>query len=82
MPNYRYKCGECEHDFNIKLHIKDRKQPEQFPCPSCDAEAVKMVMAAPKVVSGVTTTDKIPQGFKDVMSNIKKTSGKDCTIDI
>ncbi|CAL9961640.1 hypothetical protein VPHD528_0067 [Vibrio phage D528] len=82
MPRYNYKCGACGHAFSVSTIISKRKLPEEGQCDECGETRIKMQMSAPQVVSGVTVEDKIPQGFKDVMNNIKKTSGKDCTIDV
>ncbi|AUR97770.1 putative regulatory protein [Vibrio phage 1.244.A._10N.261.54.C3] len=82
MPTYNYGCGKCDHTFKAFRSIKERKEPEQYECPECGVTAVQMLMSAPKVVSGVTTEDKVPQGFKDILSGIKKSSDKECTIDV
>ena len=35
MPLYDYKCGECSHEFELKLSMADYEKPTIEPCPSC-----------------------------------------------
>ena len=38
MPTYDFKCSKCEHIFEKRLSIADRKLPETQPCPECKEE--------------------------------------------
>ncbi|QZI90525.1 hypothetical protein MYOV003v1_p0201 [Vibrio phage 207E48.1] len=83
MPMYDYQCGDCSHTFTSSRRISERKKPESEPCPECGDNAVSMIIGSPRIVGGVGDANgKVPQGFKDVLKNIKKGSGKDCTIDV
>lgn len=35
MPFYDYKCNNCDHTFEQRLRMDDRKIPELSPCPNC-----------------------------------------------
>lgn len=85
MPQYGYKCNDCEHVFERTLKIKDRNQPVEEACPECNTHgAIIKTLDAPKTVSGVGTNiqSKTPDGFRDVLREIKAGSGRHCTIDI
>lgn len=52
MPVYRYRCDECQHEFE-ELHAIDAAVPD---CPECDAESVKrLIVSAPTIARGVLT---------------------------
>jgi putative FmdB family regulatory protein len=52
MPVYRYRCEECQHEFE-ELHAMDADAPD---CPECDADAVKrLIVTAPAIAKGVLT---------------------------
>jgi len=38
MPNYEYRCDQCETIFETQLHMVDYLFPETQPCPECHAE--------------------------------------------
>lgn len=35
MPNYNYRCKNCDFQWESMYSISNRKQPEAFPCPNC-----------------------------------------------
>lgn len=80
MPTYDYQCSGCKKHTTLMTSIARRKEKCEEPCEEC-GEAVTMIIGAPQIVSGVRVTDKRPDGWRDVLGNIKKSSGKTSTID-
>lgn len=81
MPFYDYACKGCGHSFSQRKTCAERHTPELEPCSECGGQ-ISMVIGAPKIVSGVRGPQSAPDGFKDVLRQIKKTSGKGNTIDV
>lgn len=81
MPLYDYQCKGCGQVLTLRKSIADRHEPESNPCEECGSE-ISMVLSAPKIVSGVKGPQSAPDGFKDVLRTIKKSSGKGNTIDV
>ena len=79
MPTYDYGCSVCEHTFDKLLSVDNRYQPLDEPCPNCGATGqMHILMGAPVVhwsFAGSTVQNKAPEGFKDVLRNIKKNKG-------
>ena len=84
MPLYTYHCKECEHDFTDMQRIDNRDIPCEAPCPACGAsEAVHRTITGMTISAGVGDFRKnVPAWMKDRLKEIKKTSGKHCTIDV
>ena len=84
MPLYEFGCSECGHTFSDVLKVGDRNKPLDEPCPSCGKSGgVTKNIGAPLIVSGVGDFRKnVPDVFKDRLREIKKSSGKGCTIDV
>ena len=72
MPTYEYRCTTCGEVFEDLRQIDERLTPESEPCPSCKSKTVKLKVGGSSLVAGVTTRDKRPDGFRDVLKNIKK----------
>ncbi len=81
MPFYDYACTGCGNSFSARKSCAERRTPELEPCSECGGE-IKMIIGAPKIVSGVRGPQSAPDGFKDVLRHIKKQSGKGNTIDV
>lgn len=81
MPYYDYACKGCGHAFSQRKSCDERHTPEIDPCSECGGQ-IAMVIGAPLIVSGVRGPQSAPDGFKDVLRQIKKTSGKGNTIDV
>lgn len=81
MPLYDYTCRACGNTFSKMKKCDDRYTPEVDPCAECGGE-VKLSIGAPQIVSGVRGPQSAPDGFKDVLRMIKKTSGKGNVIDV
>jgi len=82
MPRYDYRCKECQHTFSEMKKIAERRDPCDLPCEKCAGTIDLVMLGTPKIVSGVSVTDKRPSGWKDVLSNIHQHSGKTSTIDV
>jgi putative FmdB family regulatory protein len=41
VPIYQYQCSTCNHVFDKKLSIADRRVPETEPCPNCNEVTVQ-----------------------------------------
>lgn len=73
MPMYSYVCEACNHGFDKSLKIADRKQPESEPCPNCGEKKVQHTITGTTIVAGVNHVySKIPDGFRDILKNVKK----------
>lgn len=81
MPFYDYACRGCDHEFSARKSCAERHDPTNEPCPECGGELF-LKIGATKTVSGVKGPQSAPDGFKDVLRNIKKSSGKGNTIDV
>lgn len=40
MPNYEYKCRDCQHAFTVEATIKEKSDGLTPECPSCDSKDV------------------------------------------
>ena len=73
MPIYGYHCDKCNYEFDALHKVDDRNKPEQSPCPNCsETECVHITIGTTHVLAGVGTNLKPPDGFKDVLREIKK----------
>lgn len=81
MPTYDYQCADCGHSFEARRTCSERYSPTLEPCKECGGE-IKMIIGAPRIVSGVRGPQSAPDGFKDVLRTIKKGSGKGNVIDV
>lgn len=82
MPTYSYQCSGCGNTFDKILKISERKDPEQLPCDKCQGTITQVLLAAPRIVSGVSVRDKRPEGWKDVLRKVNSTAGRKSTIDV
>ena len=73
MPFYEYSCNKCEHKFDKKLSIDDRKIPESEPCPNCnEAECVQQSVgnSNPHTYGLGYEAKNNMGGFKEVLQKI------------
>lgn len=82
MPNYDYGCTACEHIFDKIVPIADRMKPTEEPCPKCGAEGTIefLILGAPVIQwsfagSTIQSSNRTPEGFKDILRRIKKSKG-------
>jgi len=83
MPLYEFVCTKCEHVFDEFLSIDNRHKPTEYPCPSCGEFNVVPSMTATPLADPVRLGRiKAPEGFRDVLRNVKKnTYGSKFTVD-
>lgn len=84
MPTYTYACGACGDTKDKILSISQRDSLVGAPCDACTNGTLSRTITAPTVVSdGIRNGGlKVPDTFKDVLRDLKKNSGKHCTIDV
>lgn len=49
MPEYDYRCEDCQHEFTIELSIVDHAQKDrnhEIHCPNCQSTRVRHVIGA------------------------------------
>lgn len=72
---YSYRCRKCEHVFDRTLRMANRKEPEGEPCPKCEnvGDVYQTLTTAPNLGDAHRMGNiKPPDGFNEVMRNIKK----------
>jgi putative FmdB family regulatory protein len=74
MPTYNYICSKCGEKFEEIKKISERREPENFPCPTCnEVESVVLLVMSPCVVSGVgSLLSKTSDGWRDRLKQLKK----------
>lgn len=66
MPVYRFKDNDTNEIFEVFMKIGEK---EKYLMENSNIESYIM---APSIVSGVSVTNKVPDGFKDVLSRISE----------
>ena len=51
MPTYEYRCGSCDHGFEIVQSMKDKTKRK---CPECGKHKLKRVFGIPFVFAVAT----------------------------
>jgi putative FmdB family regulatory protein len=76
MPFYDYSCSSCNHTFEKKFSISERKIPESEPCPECNQLTVtQAILNANEHIYGIGAEAKNNAGgFKDVLTKIHERS--------
>lgn len=84
MPTYTYACKACGDIKDRVLSISQRDSLVGSHCEVCGDGILHRTITAPTVVSdGIRNGGlKVPDTFKDVLRDLKKNSGKHCTIDV
>ena len=76
MPNYLYRCGECENEFEETHKIVDRKIPVDKLCGTCGKGKIQQVPHTTSVM--YTMRDGFRRhtsdGFKYMMKEIHRTT--------
>lgn len=75
MPFYDYICRACNHEFEEMHRIADRKKPTKKPCPKCSQKKVEQIIKeAPSACDPIRvgSVGKVDNGFREVISKIKK----------
>ena len=66
MPIYRFRDTETDEIFEVSMKIN-----EKFDFLSANPQ-YESVIQAPSIVSGVSIKNKVPDGFKEVLSRISE----------
>lgn len=73
MPLYEYQCSSCGEIFDEFSSVADRNIPTENPCPICNENAVTQKIGATPIADPVRLGRiKAPEGFRDVLRNVKK----------
>ena len=64
MPTYEFLDTKTNEQFEMIMRISER---EQF---LLNNPHIQPIVSAPMIVSGVSTTGKVPDGFKEVLSKV------------
>lgn len=74
MPTYDYKCGSCNHTFEVQSKIDARNKPIKAPCPSCKAKkSVEMIFGSPAICDPIRIgTQKADKGWNEVLSKVEE----------
>lgn len=84
MPLYDFQCRDCGFLVNdVALPIAERDNPLSEACPSCGkSNTIERMAAAPGVSYSINRGGlKTPQGFKDILKDIKQRH-RHSTIDV
>lgn len=73
MPNYDFMCSTCQNLIvDVFLPIADRDRPTTEPCPACGHATMERCVSAPGVSYSINRGGlKTPQGFKEILKDIK-----------
>lgn len=69
MPTYKYRCVECENEFDEHRPIDEHDYPTKEPCSHCNGE-IRKVIGLPGVSYG--HTKRPPETFRKRMEEIKE----------
>lgn len=83
MPLYEYKCDGCGDIFDKMSSIADRNIPTEEPCSKCGEMKVRQNIGPTPLADPVRLGRiKAPEGFRDVLRNVKKNHrGTQFTVD-
>lgn len=56
MPIYEYRCETCGTEFDVKKKMSESSRPE--PCPECQGETKKKIVATSFILTGDDWTGK------------------------
>lgn len=80
MPIYNYACYSCDNSFSESHSIAERNIPTQTPCANCGGEMYIKIGAPGFISDSKSTLTRAGSEWNDVVSRIKKGSGKDNSI--
>ena len=66
MPTYTFYNNQTGEQFDASMKISEREDYLNT------NPHIKQVVTAPALVTGVTTTNKVPDGFKEVLSKVSE----------
>lgn len=72
MPLYEYRCAKCGNMTDAFLSIARRNEPTEKPCEKCGEMAVSQHISPTPLADPVRLGRiKAPEGFRDVLRNVK-----------
>lgn len=80
---FDYTCAYCQLIWEENHLSADRDIPLEKPCPHCGGGAVSRMVAAPGIsyAGAKTVLQRAGSGWNDVLTKIKKSSGRKTTIE-
>jgi len=64
MPTYQFLDTETNEEFEVLMKISEREEYLK------NNPQIQQIVSAPALVTGVSTSNKIPDGFKEVLSKV------------
>jgi hypothetical protein len=64
MPTYQFLNTQTGEEFEVLMKISEREEYLK------NNPHIQSVLTAPALVSGVSTSNKVPEGFKEVLSKV------------
>jgi hypothetical protein len=64
MPTYNFYDSELDEEFEMFMKIAEREEYLK------ENPHIKPVVSAPVLISGTTVINKVPEGFKEVLSRV------------
>lgn len=62
MPTYQFRNTQTDEEFEVLMKISEREEYLK------NNPHIQPILSAPALVTGVSTSNKIPEGFKEVLS--------------
>ena len=62
MPIYQFRNTQTDEEFEVLMKISEREEYLK------NNPHIQPILSAPALVTGVSTSNKVPEGFKEVLS--------------
>jgi hypothetical protein len=62
MPTYQFRNTQTDEEFEVLMKISEREEYLK------NNPHIQPILSAPALVTGVSTSNKVPDGFKEVLS--------------
>jgi hypothetical protein len=62
MPTYQFRNTQTDEEFEVLMKISEREEYLK------NNPHIQPILSAPALVTGVSTSNKVPEGFKEVLS--------------
>ena len=62
MPIYQFRNTQTDEEFEVLMKISEREEYLK------NNPHIQPILSAPALVTGVSTSNKVPDGFKEVLS--------------
>jgi hypothetical protein len=64
MPTYQFRNTQTDEEFEVLMKISEREEYLK------NNPHIQPIISAPALVTGVSTSNKVPDGFKEVLSKV------------